>query len=172
MKLIKTISFVAVLFTLFAIAADAQRRPARPTAPKVVTTNTTPTAAASDVRKATETVSNQIKNTTKFLFILGGVAKGIEDLDKDRNANKAARDANAKNKADLVQTIRNMRAGILALEVEFRTKDPLKKHLPLVAGMTNLVAECEDLAVAGRFSDSGKPLLALVEKLSDALAAL
>ncbi len=172
MNLIKMISIAAVLFTFSVVAADAQRRPARPTAPKVVTTTTTPTAAASDVRKATETVSNQIKNTTKFLFILGGVAKGIEDLDKDRNANKAARDANAQNKADLIQTIRNMRAGMLALEVEFRTKAPLKKHLPLVAGMTNLVAECEDLAVAGRFSDSGRPLLALVEKLSDALAAL
>ena len=61
---------------------------------------------------------------------------------------------------------------MLALEVEFRTKEPLKKHLPLVAGITDLTAQSEELAAAGRFSESGRPLLMLVEKLSDALAAL
>lgn len=159
----------AALF-VFATSADAQRRRA-PIKPKVVTTNTV-AASATEIKSASNKVSVQIKNTTKFLYLLGGVAKGIEDLDKDRNANQAARNTNAQNKAALIRTIQNLRAGMLALEVEFRTKEPLKKHLPLVAGITDLTAQSEDLAVAGRFSDSGRPLLTLVEKLSDALAAL
>lgn len=164
-----TVLGMATLFA-FAVSADAQRR-TTPAKPKVVTTNTV-AASATEVKSASEKVSIQIKNTTKFLYLLGGVAKGIEDLDKDRNANQAARNTNAQNKAALIKTIQNLRAGMLALEVEFRTKEPLKKHLPLVAGITDLTAQSEDLAAAGRFSDSGRPLLSLVEKLSDALAAL
>jgi hypothetical protein len=41
-----------------------------------------------------------------------------------------------------------------------------------VQGITAMSAECEDLATAGRFSEAGRPLLALVEKLSDALVAM
>jgi hypothetical protein len=170
MKVYRSIVLVFVAILLVSVSAEAQRRPTR-TTPKVVTSNTI-TPSASDTKSASEKVSIQIKNTTKFLYLLGGVAKGIEDLDKDRNANRAARDANTQNKSDLLRTIRNLRAGILALEVEFRTKAPLKRHLPLVQGITDLTAQCEDLAAAGRFSDSGKPLLLLVEKLSDALAAM
>lgn len=173
MKFLKTIVFSAILLTFFAVAAEAQRRPSRTTTPRVVTTNpTTPTQSAAEIKAVSEKVAIQIKNTTKFLYILGGAASGIEQIDKDRNANRAARDANAKNKADLIRSIQNLRAGILALEVEFRTKDPLKKHLPLVQGITELTTQCEDLASAGRFAESGRPLLTLVEKLSDVLVAL
>lgn len=171
MKLLRNTTIALAALLIFTASVDAQRRPARRTTPpKPVATSTA--ASAVVLKAASEKVSIQIKNTTKFLFLLGGVAKGIEDLDKDRNANKAARDANAENKRALIKSIQNLRAGILALEVEFRTKEPLKKHLLLVQGIADLTAQSENLAAAGRFGDSGKPLLTLVEKLSDVLAAM
>lgn len=170
MNKIGTFALAVAFAAFFVVTADAQRRPARPTTPRVVTSNTA--AQATTLRQGADKVSIQIKNVTKFLYLLGGAAAGIEDVDKDPRANAAARSKNAENKRALIQTIQNLRAGMLALEVEFRTKEPLKRHLPLIQGITELSAQSEDLAAAGRFTDSGRPLLTLVEKLSDALAAM
>jgi hypothetical protein len=71
-----------------------------------------------------------------------------------------------------MQAIRNLRAGLASLEVDFRVKPSLKKYLPQIQGITDLAAQSEELAAAGRFSDSGKPLLSVVEKLADTLAAI
>jgi hypothetical protein len=164
-----------VVFTFFAISVDAQRRTTtrRTTPPRVVTTNPTPPAAnIAELNEGAEKVSIQIKNLSKFLYVLGGVARGIEDIDKDQRANRAAIDANNENKRNTIQTIRNLRAGLAVLEVEFRTKPGLKPHLSKIQGITDLTAQSEDLAIAGRFVDSGKPLLQVVEQLADTLAAM
>ncbi len=163
---------LAWIVVSFAAAASAQRRTPTPrpaTKPAVVTTNTLPSASAqSDAQK----VSNQVMNVTRFLYLLGGIAKGIEDLDKDQRANQAARQQNTENKRTVVQTIRNLRAGLAALEVEFRTKPTLRRFLPKIQGVADLTGEAEDLAVAGRFSDAGRPLVGVVEKLADTLVAM
>lgn len=111
-------------------------------------------------------------NVTRFLYLLGGIAKGIEDIDKDPRANQAARNQNAENKKTVVQTIRNLRAGLAALEVEFRTKPLLRKYLLNIEGVAGLTGEAEDLALAGKFSDAGRPLVSVVEKLADTLAVM
>ena len=175
MKTLTKLAFTALTLSLFAVSAAAQtKKPVVFPKPTVVTSNmgntgATPRAAAvSDAQK----VSNQVMNVTKFLYLLGGIAKGIEDIDRDTRANMAARNKNALNKKSFIQTIRNLRAGLAALEVEFRTKPMLRKYLVRVDGITSLSAQAEDLAVAGKFSDSGRPLVMVVEKLSDALVAM
>lgn len=170
MKTFRIVAFVLFLLSVTAVSTQAQRTKKTPPTPKVVTSSTL--ASTGDVKAGADKVSIQIKNVTKFIYVLGGVASGIEAIDKDQKANKAARDANSANKQAVMQSIRNLRAGIAALEVEFRTKPGLKRFLPEIQGITDLSAQCEDLAAAGRFSDSGKPLLTVVEKLSDTLAAL
>src|SRR6266571_4797609 len=59
-------------------------------------------AAASQVRIDGATkVAEQIKNLTRFLYILGGVAKGIEEIDvaaKNGQASPAALEKNDQNK--------------------------------------------------------------------------
>ena len=165
----KTLGFsLAILMAgvLCSVDADAQRRPVGRTTPKVVTSNVT------QVRSGAEKVSIQIKNVTKFIYVLGGVASGIEIVDKDPRANQAARSANEQNKRDVLQAIRNLRAGLAALEVEFRTNNLLKRHLVHIQGITALSAQTEDLASAGEFIEAGKPLLLVVEQLSDTLAAM
>ena len=117
----------------------------------------------------------QIKNTTKFLYLLGSVANGIETIDKDTRAGKVSRDIQDKNtqfKRDVLQSIRNLRAGMIALEVDFRTKPTLQKYLINIQGISDMSGRAEDLANGGEFVESGKMLLIVVEKLSDTLAAL
>ena len=174
MKANKIISIVLTVCAFLATSAAAQKKPVKyPPKPTVVTSGpgvgTSATApAVSDKQK----VSNQVMNVTKFIYLLGGIAKGIEDADKDKNANKAAKDQNATNKSAFLQTIRNLRAGLAALEVDFRTKPNLTKYLPKIQGITDLTAQAESLAAGGRYSDSGRPLVAVVEKLADTLVVM
>ena len=172
MKLSKTTIYLVLVIALLSASALGQKSK---TASKKGSPQPVPAASALELRDGADKVAIQIKNVTKFLYMLGAIAYGIEDLDAQAKTKTLARstlDANTANKAKVMQAIRNLRAGIAALEVEFRTKPSLKKFLPQIDGITQISAECEDLAAAGRLSDSGQPLLALVEKLSDVLAAM
>lgn len=163
---------IAVALAFFAAEADAQRRTTtrRPAArPAPTPAPVKPPASTVEITNAAQKTSTQIKNITKFIYLLGSVAKGIEDIDKDTRANRAARDANDKNKRELIQAMRNLRAGIGALENEFNTTPALARFRLSMTGTADLALQAERLASNGQFSDSGKPLLTLVERLSDAL---
>ncbi len=175
MKINKSfVKFAAVILCLlsFVFTADAQRRRTRST--RTATTATAPTSSA-DIRSGAEKVSTQIKNVSKFIYVLGGVAKGIEDIDKQVKTGRVSRDIAEKNvqfKQDVIQSIRNLRAGLVALEIEFRTKPALKNYLFQIQGISDMAAAAEDQATAGQLTESGKTLLVVIEKLSNTLAAL
>ncbi|HQU83648.1 MAG TPA: hypothetical protein PKY59_11005 [Pyrinomonadaceae bacterium] len=128
-----------------------------------------------DIKAGAEKVSTQIKNLTKFIYLLGGIARNIEDIDKDSRSGKFSRTAvtqNETNKKNVIASIKNLRAGLAALEVEFRTKPALKNYLFQISGVTDICGRAEDQATGGQFTESGKTLLLVVEKLSDTLAAM
>lgn len=165
----------ALLLT-FVADADAQRkkRTTRKTTPTKTTTPTT-TVNTLEVKQGAEKVSIQVKNVTKFLYILGGVASGFEIADKEAKAGKlsrAAQDQKNLEKQAVITSIRNLKAGLAELEVQFRAKPSLKPYLLQIQGITDLTTQSEDLAIAGRFSDSGRVLLVVVEKLADTLTAM
>ena len=173
----KFLPFIALfLFLAFlTVSTNAQRRKntiRRATRPAATQSTL---LASSEIKAGAGKVSTQIKNVTKFIYGLGGVARVIEDLDRDIAAGKASRNAgelNTKNKQAVINTIRNLRAGLAALEVEFRTKPALRNYLFQIQGITDISGNAEDQATNGRFVESGRTLLLVVEKLSDTLAAL
>ena len=175
-KIVIKLFAVALCFMFLTFDASAQRRK---TTKSTRTTKAAPPAAAptssAEIRSGAEKVSVQIKNASKFIFLLGGVAKGIEDIDKEIKAGRASREVTAKNnqfKQDVIQSIRNLRAGMVALEIEFRTKPALKNYLFQIQGISDMSGVAEDQAAAGQLTESGKTLLLLIEKLSDTAAAL
>ena len=128
-----------------------------------------------ELRAGAQKVSTQIKNVSKFVYSLGGVARIIEDLDREiaaRKASASAPELNAKNKQAVVSTIKNLRAGLAALEVEFRTKPALRNYLFQIQGIAELTGVAEDQASGGQLTESGRSLLLVIEKLADTLAAL
>jgi hypothetical protein len=175
----KFAAIMIAVIALFTASATAQKKKPTttrkyPPTPKVVTTNTA-TTATSDVSKAKETVNNQIKNVTRFVDVLGPIAQTIESTDKDAKTKKLDKkilDDNAANKQKVLQAIRNLRGGIEALENDFTNKPALRKFLLKIQGVSALGAQSEDLAKANRFTDSRKPWLAVVEKLTDTLSAM
>jgi hypothetical protein len=173
--LIKLVVVLVCLLGLSLSVAAQRRKPARKTTPKETTTSVSTPTNMLEIKSGAEKVAIQIKNVTKFIYVLGGVAKGIEDIDKEARTGKVSQaivNKNTQYKQNVIQSIRNLRAGLAALEVEFRTKPTLKAYLASIQGITDLSGNAEDQAVGGQFSESGRTLLAVVEKLSDTLVAL
>ena len=128
-----------------------------------------------DIRAAREKVTIQADNVNQFVDVLGPIAQGIEDLEasaKTRPLPPKTAEKNNANKQKVIEAIRNLRAGLLVLETEFRTKPLLQKYLPSIDGITDLSAESEDSAIAGKFVASKEPLRDVAKKLADTLAVL
>ena len=179
-KNVQRVTLLCLCLLLLSLTAAAQKRRApRRTTPKPAPTAATTTAAANaaEIRATSNKVSIQIMNVTKFIYTLGGIARSIEDTDKEVVAIRQARrtvdkklqtvvDKNAQYKQAIIQSIRNLRAGLAALETEFNAKPALRPYVFQIQGTA------EDQANGGQLSESGKTLLLVVEKLSNTLAAM
>jgi len=171
-KNLTKLSLILLCVFCFAFSAEAQKKKSTN---KKTTTTTTPVVNNVGIKDGANKVSIQIKNLTKYLYSLGGVARAYEDLGAEIQNGKATKtgvDLYARNKQTVITTMKNFRAGLAALEVEFRTKPELKLYIGQIQGITDLCGQAEDLANSGRFLDSGKSLLVVVEKLSDTLVAM
>ena len=170
--LMKSAVLILCLLTISFTATAQKKKPV--TKPKTTAVSTVTNAA--EIRASAEKVSIQVKNVSKFIYLLGGVANNIEAIDADIRAKKITRkesiDQNAKNKQAVIQSIQNLRAGLAALEIEFRTKPAIKLYNLQIQGITDLAATAEDLATNGQLTESGKTLLLVIEKLSDTLVAM
>jgi hypothetical protein len=182
-KNLARLSFILLCVLCLSFSAEAQkkRKTTRKTSSKTSAAKTaaaTAAAAAANaatIKEGAGKVSIQVKNLTKFLYTLGGVAKSIEDIDKDVKAGRASQstaDLNNKYKQVVLQSLRNLRAGLDALETEFRAKPALRTYLLSIEGISDTTGVAEQQANSGQFSESGKTLLLVVEKLSDTLAAM
>lgn len=129
-------------------------------------------AAAAEVRtKGATTVANQIRNLTTFLYLLGGVAKGIETLDAAAKTGPTS-PTNEKNKAQLRASFGDFRAGLDALESYFRATPELQPYYTKLVGSASGAASAEAQANAGHFDQAGRTLLGVVGRLADVLVAM
>ncbi|MBA3633155.1 MAG: hypothetical protein H0W58_10170 [Acidobacteria bacterium] len=166
------IILVCLLCLNFTVDAQKRRTPRKKTRTPAATSIP---PSNIEIKNGAGKVAIQIKNLTKFIYVLGGVAKSIEDIDKDAktsNFSQTTLNKNTENKQRLIQSIRNFRAGLIALEIEFRTKPALRNYLFPIQGISDISGTAEEQSTAGQFTESGKTLLLVVEKLADTLAAL
>ena len=169
MKYLKIVAMFAIICTLSAVSVSAQKKGGKKG------TKAVSTVAPLDVRAAREKVSIQLANVDGFVNKLGVVAQGLEVADRDAAAGNLRPATAAKIKAkkeEIVVAIRNIKAGLSVLESEFRTKPALQKYLPTIEGITDLSANSEDLALAGKFVDAKAPLRDVAKKLTDTMASL
>lgn len=130
------------------------------------------TAAKSD---GAMKVANQIKNLTRFLYLLGGVAKGIEQVDeavRKNEASPAAVQQNNQNKATVKTSLQNVREGLDQLEIYFRGTPELQVYYLKLAGSASGAAAAEDQAAAGHFDQAGRTMLGVVNRLTDVLLVM
>ncbi len=172
MKIGRTLVSLLIFTTLLAGAAAAQKSKSKrsTTTPKTVSK-----VPPLDVRAARLKVSNQYSNVNQFINVMGPIAESIEALDKEASTKKLAQtslDLNASNKQKLLTAIKNMRAGIDALETEFETKPALKVYLAKLQGISDLAAQSENLAFTGKWVQSREPWRMIALKLNDTLTAM
>ena len=143
---------------------------------KRTTTKSTHTSAApkaADVqRDGAARVAEQIKILTRFIYLLGGVAKGLETVDDAARRNEAPAaiiDQAKQNKATVRASIQSVREGLDKLEIDFRATPELQRYYIKLAGVAAGAANAEDLAAANQFDKAGRTLLEVVNHLTDVL---
>ena len=170
----KNILVLVCLFLLSttALAQTRSRTTKRGTPP--AKTSPQPSSAEAKTAGATK-VAEQIKNLTKFVYLLGGVAKGIEQVDESARKNEASPTAlqqNEENKAKVKTSLRNVREGLDQLEVYFRATPGLLDYYLKLAGSASGAADAEDQAAAGHFDQAGRTMLGVVNRLTDVLLVM
>lgn len=117
-------------------------------------------------------VAEQIKILTRFLYLLGGVAKGIETVDAAAQRNEASPaviEQNEKSKTSVKNSLRNVREGLDKLEIDFRATPELLRYYTRLAGVAAGAATAEEQAASNQFDQAGRSLLGVVNRLTDVL---
>jgi hypothetical protein len=151
------------------VTSFAQTR--KRTATKSSRASATPKAGEIQRQGATR-VADQIKILTRFIYLLGGVAKGLEGVDDATRRNEASTtivEQATRNKATVRASIQSVREGLDKLEIDFRTTPELQRYYIKLAGVANGAATAEDLASANQFDKAGRALLEVVNHLTDVL---
>lgn len=150
------------------IAFSQTRRRSTRRAPRV----TKPAAPSIALKAGATRVADQIKNLTRFLYLLGGVAKGIEAVDEAARRNEASPtvlEQASRNKNTVRTSLKNVREGLDALEIHFRTTPELQRYYIKLAGVAAGAATAEEQAAANQFDPAGRSLLSVVNRLTDVL---
>jgi hypothetical protein len=173
MNRIVIMAFAALL--MLPVTALAQRR-SRTTRRETQSAKPSAQQANAEAKTTGATkVADQIKNLTRFVYLLGGVAKGIEQADEAARKNEASPTAlqqNEQNKATVKTSLRNVREGLDQLEIYFRGTPGLLDYYLKLAGSASGAATAEDQAAAGHFDQAGRTLLGVVNRLTDVLLVM
>ncbi len=142
---------------------------------KQPTRTTSSTKSSSAQQAGAIRVADQIKNLTRFIFLLGGVAKGIEAVDEATQRNEASpavAEQVKRNKDSVRTSLQGVREGLDALEIHFRTTPELQRYYIKLAGVASGAATAEEQAAANQYDRAGRSLLEVVNRLTDVLLAM
>lgn len=117
-------------------------------------------------------IADQIKALTRFIYVLGGVAKGLENVDDAARRNEASPailEQAKQNKLTVRASIRKVREGLDQLESEFSSTTELRRYYTRLAGVAAGAAAAEEQAAANQFDKSGRTLIEVVNRLTDVL---
>lgn len=168
----RIIALMIATMILFPLTGYSQTR--KRTTSKSSRSATTPKASELQ-REAATRVAEQIKNLTRFIYLLGGVAKGLESLDdaaKRNEASAAIVGQAQKSKQQVRASIQTLREAMDKLEIEFRATPELQRYYAGLAGVAEGAATAEDFAAANKFDQAGRSLLGVVNRLTDVLLAM
>ena len=168
---------ILILVSIILLSTTASSQTRR-RAPRRSTTASKAAAekSSAEVLAARGRVAAQIKTLSQFLYLYGGIAKGIESADlatRSGEASQVASQQNDRTKARVKESIRNVREGLDRLEADIRFgSDAVKNYYPYISGVARTAEMAESQAAANRFDEAGKSLLKAVNQLTDALTAM
>jgi hypothetical protein len=171
---LKRAATLAIVFVLLLpVIASAQTRKRASRKPRATTASTEKTAEV--VRGGATRVADQIKKLTHFVYLLGGVAKGIESADASIRRNEASPaiiDQIKKNKETIKTSLQAISQDLDKLEIDFRATPELNRYYTELLGVAAGAANAENQAAAGQIDQAGRTLLGVVNRLTDVLLAM
>lgn len=132
-------------------------------------------APVADMRAEANQVIEQIKNVSKFLYLYGKVANGLEIADDQAKRGQVSSSVAAKNKQSkdaLVANISGLKTGLENLSNSLKANPRFQVQYLKVSYAAESAAKAEQLAAAGQYDEAGKALITVIEKLSDALMSM
>jgi hypothetical protein len=171
----RVVVLVLSCIVLSSVAAPSQTR--RRSTQKRTSGPTFAEKQQAEIQSGREQIAAQIKALTQFLYLFGGISKGIETAERantSREGSTAGIPAEqiAQSKTKVKDSIASVRVGLDQLESSFRLNPVLQSYYPNLAGVARLAQTAESQAAANSFDQAGRSLLAAVNKLADALVAL
>ncbi len=167
MKLPLLALLIITIFMPVQLSAQTRRR----TRPRPPTQTATQRAQAVRTTGATR-VADQIKVLSRFIYLLGGVAKGLEAGDEAARRNEASPavlQQAQQNKVTVRTSIKNVREGLDKLEIDFRVTPELQPYYIKLAGVAAGAATAEQQAESNQFDAAGRSLLGVINRLTDVL---
>lgn len=165
---LKRITFFLLVATILVPGTTLAQTRGRKSTPARSTTT-----SLSDKRTiGAKRVADQIKTLTRFIFVLGGVAKGLEGVDdaaRRNEASPAVLEQAKQNKLTVRTSIRKVREGLDQLESDFSSTIELRRYYTKLAGVAAGAAAAEEQAAANQFDKAGRSLLDVVNRLTDVL---
>ena len=169
-------AFILILICLLTVLSTdvTSQTKRRSAARRANATKAATEKSAAEIKAGAAQVAAQIKTMTHFVYLFGGIAKGIESVDQasKQEASAAAIEQNERNKTKVRESIRNVREGLDKLESDFRFNPTLQRYYPYLAGVARTGETAENQAAANRFDEAGRSLLKVIDQLADALAAM
>ena len=163
------------LLVLFSTPAMiiAQKKP--PAKPRRRTAAPAPTPTPTNMVEAANKVAEQLKLVSRFIYVYGKVANGLEiaeDQAKRGETSPALVAGNQQVKQNIVANLNGLKTGIDKIALEFKSNDRLQVQYLKLTGASDAVSGAEQLAVAGRYDDAGKSLVTAVERLAETIISL
>jgi hypothetical protein len=171
-------AFVVALALMIFTSVPSLSQTSRKTPKKSATSSTSfEEKRQAEIRSGRQQIATQIKALTQFLFLYGNISKGIETAEQvnryqEQTSVGMPPERIAQSKAKLKETIKTVRTELDKLENSFRLNPVLQTYYPNLAGVGKLGQAAEAQAAANTFDQSGRSLIAAVNKLADALVVL
>ena len=173
MKRALTLSIICLmLLPVSALSQNRQRTTSKRSTPKSSRASNTTSTSTARTNEGAIRIADQIKVLSRFLYLLGGISKGIEAADAAVRAGEATPaqvEQTERSKATVKNSLRNVREGLDKLEIDFRTNPDLLRYYTRLAGVAAGAATAEEQAAANQFEQAGRSLLAVVNRLTDVL---
>lgn len=169
----RSLLFALILLLVVSPAGLAQKKKRTPTTQRNRTATPAPAPPpAPDTRKEATEVANTLKALTKFLFLYGKIANGLEvaeDQAKRTRVPANVIEQNVKNKNGVLTGIAGLKEQVDKLGQVLQANPRLQVPYVNLAGVTQKIVEAQGLIQNNQFDEAGRSLVTAVERLTDIL---
>lgn len=166
------IILIALGASSLAISSAQQKRPRQKKPSTSVKQKPTPTP---DMRAEAAQVAAQIKNVANFIYVYGKVVNGLQIAEEQMKTDQASPETKSRNKESkdkLIVSMNRLRSGLEGLASGFEGNPRMQVQYLKLAYATEASLDAERLAAAGRYEEAGRMLVAVVERLTDAIISM